>query len=139
MTLIKDTINHFIFHCTYEKNLSSKTIKAYTIDLTQFLSFKKFNLLHIQDINKYHLKEYLQYLYERQLKEKSIKRRSIDNIAIERFFRTFKYENIYISDYQSIKELKTGILNYIYFYNHNRFHSTLNYQKSMNVYKKSDF
>jgi len=31
--------------------------------------------------------------------------RSIDNIVIERFFRTLKHGNIYISDYQSIKEL----------------------------------
>ncbi|RXJ75186.1 IS3 family transposase [Arcobacter sp. F155] len=60
--------------------------------------------------------------------------RSIDNIAIERFFRTLKYENIYITDYQSIKELKVGISNYIHFYNYNRFHSALGYDKPMNVY-----
>ena len=62
------------------------------------------------------------------------KGRSIDNIAIERFFRTLKYENIYITDYQSIKELKEGIKKYINFYNFNRFHSALDYKKPMNVY-----
>ena len=93
MTLIKDTINHFIFHCTYEKNLSSKTIKAYTIDLTQFLSFKDFNALHIQDINKYHLKEYLQYLYERQLKEKSIKRKFA---TLKALFTYLEFEEIIV-------------------------------------------
>jgi putative transposase len=62
------------------------------------------------------------------------KGRSIDNIAIERFFRTLKYENIYITDYQSIKELKEGIGKYINFYNFNRFHSALDYKKPMNVY-----
>lgn len=62
------------------------------------------------------------------------KGRSIDNIAIERFFRTLKYENIYISDYQSVKELKQGVRDYMNFYNFNRFHSALNYQKPMNVY-----
>ena len=62
------------------------------------------------------------------------KGRSIDNIAIERFFRTLKYENIYITDYQSIKELKADISKYIDFYNFNRFHSSLGYQKPMNVY-----
>ncbi len=36
------------------------------------------------------------------------KGRSIDNIAIERFFRTLKYDDIYINDYRSIKELRTG-------------------------------
>ena len=62
------------------------------------------------------------------------KGRSIDNITIERFFRTLKYENIYITDYQSIKELKEGISNYIHFYNYNRFHSAIGYAKPMNVY-----
>ena len=62
------------------------------------------------------------------------KGKSIDNIAIERFFRTLKYGNIYISDYKSISELKEGVKSYIHKYNFNRFHSALNYQKPMNVY-----
>jgi putative transposase len=65
------------------------------------------------------------------------KGRSIDNIMIERFFRTLKHNNIYISDYQSIKELKEGIKDYIHKYNFRRFHSSLNYQKPMNVYLES--
>ena len=44
------------------------------------------------------------------------KGRSIDNIIIERFFRTLKQSNIYISDYQTIKELKEGIKTFIHKY-----------------------
>jgi len=62
------------------------------------------------------------------------KGRTIDNIIIERFFRTLKQSEIYITDYQTIKELKEGINAYIHKYNFNRFHSSLNYQKPMNVY-----
>jgi putative transposase len=62
------------------------------------------------------------------------KGRSIDNIAIERFFRTLKHGNIYINDYQTIKELKEGVKNYIYKYNFKRFHSSIDYRKPMNVY-----
>lgn len=62
------------------------------------------------------------------------KARSIHNIAIERFFRTLKYSNIYISSYESIKELKEGVKNWIYKYNFKRFHSSIKYQKPMNVY-----
>ncbi len=40
MTTIQQAIDEFIFHCQYEKNLSSKTIKAYTIDLKQFLDLE---------------------------------------------------------------------------------------------------
>ncbi len=64
------------------------------------------------------------------------KGRSIDNIAIERFFRTLKYDDIYINDYRSIKELRTGINRFMDFYNFKRFHSALNYKKPMEVYKK---
>jgi len=60
--------------------------------------------------------------------------RSIDNIVIERFFRTLKHGNIYISDYQSIKELKEGVKAYMYKYNFKRFHSAIGYQKPMNMY-----
>jgi putative transposase len=62
------------------------------------------------------------------------KGRSIDNIAIERFFRTLKYDEIYINDYQSVSELRNGIARYMHFYNFNRFHSALGYRKPMNVY-----
>ncbi len=62
------------------------------------------------------------------------KGRSIDNIAIERFFRTLKHSNIYINDYRTIKELKEGIKNYIHKYNFKRFHSSIEYRKPMNVY-----
>ena len=62
------------------------------------------------------------------------KGRTIDNIIIERFFRTLKQNNIYISDYQTIKELKEGIKAFIHKYNFKRFHSSLSYQKPMNIY-----
>ena len=45
-----------------------------------------------------------------------------------------KYGNIYISDYQSIKELKEGVKAYIHKYNFKRFHSSIGYQKPMNMY-----
>jgi len=63
------------------------------------------------------------------------KGRSIDNIAIERFFRTLKYEEIYLKEYQNIKELKAGIKRFITFYNYNRLHASLDYGKPMNVYQ----
>ena len=62
------------------------------------------------------------------------KGRSIDNIVIERFFRTLKYNCIFINDFKNIKELKEGIGNYMNKYNYQRFHSSIGYQKPMNVY-----
>ena len=62
------------------------------------------------------------------------KGRATDNIAIERFWRSAKYENIYIQEYKSIRELKNGVNEYIEFYNFRRFHQTLNYKKPMDIY-----
>ena len=65
------------------------------------------------------------------------KGRATDNIAIERFWRSAKQENIYLNEYTSIKDLRAGMREYIRFYNHERFHQTLNYQKPMEVYQQS--
>ena len=84
--------------------------------------------------------QYTSHMHINILKEYNIlismngKARSIHNIAIERFFRTLKYTNIYISDYQTIKELKEGVKNWMHKYNFKRFHSSINYKKPMNVY-----
>ena len=65
------------------------------------------------------------------------KGRATDNIVIERFWRSVKYEDIYLHEYKSISELKAGVREYVEFYNHRRFHRTLDYQKPMNVYLNS--
>ena len=57
------------------------------------------------------------------------KGRSIDNIAIERFFRTLKYDEIYLNGYKDVRELKRGVARFIEFYNCRRFHSSLGYKK----------
>jgi putative transposase len=84
--------------------------------------------------------QYTSYEHTNLLKKYDIKismngkGRSIDNIVIERFFRTLKHGNIYINDYISIKDLKEGVKNYMYKYNFKRFHSSIKYQKPMKFY-----
>ena len=55
------------------------------------------------------------------------KGRFIDNIFTERLWRSLKYEEVYIKDYQNVREAKDGIGNYIEFYNHDRPHQSLDY------------
>ncbi|MCL4533336.1 MAG: IS3 family transposase [Deltaproteobacteria bacterium] len=64
------------------------------------------------------------------------KGRAIDNIFIERFWRTIKYENIYPSSYETLKDAMTGIEKYIHKYNNGRLHSALNYSMPMKVYRQ---
>jgi putative transposase len=65
------------------------------------------------------------------------KGRATGNICIERFWRSAKVERIYLNTYQSIGELTTDVDDYIEFYNHRRFHQTLDYKKPIYVYQES--
>lgn len=62
------------------------------------------------------------------------KGRSIDNICIERFWRTIKYEEIYLNDYKSMSELRYSIDNYILKYNSRRLHSAIGNKTPNEVY-----
>ena len=62
------------------------------------------------------------------------KGRCLDNIYIERFWRSFKQEEFYLNDYESVKELKRAIHEYVEFYNHKRWHQSLDYKAPAEVY-----
>ncbi len=62
--------------------------------------------------------------------------RALDNIFVERLWRTVKYENIYMNDYQTVTELRHGLEKYFDFYNQARLHQSLNYQTPAEVYFK---
>ena len=69
--------------------------------------------------------------WTRRLKELGIiismdgKRRWIDNVMIERFWRNIKYEDIYLNCYENGRELEQGIKTYIIHYNFERPHQSL--------------
>jgi putative transposase len=54
--------------------------------------------------------------------------RALDNVFVERLWRSVKYEDVYIKDYGSVAELEIGLTEYFQFYNHHRPHQSLNYQ-----------
>jgi len=64
------------------------------------------------------------------------KGRALDNIFIERFWRSIKYEDILIKDYTTMEELEKGINNYINFYNYEREHQSLDYKTPAEIYFK---
>lgn len=53
--------------------------------------------------------------------------RCLDNIFVERLWRTVKQENIYLNNYQNVLETKNGLNDYFLFYNNRRRHQSLNY------------
>lgn len=62
------------------------------------------------------------------------KGRALDNIFIERLWRSLKYEAIYLNDYQSATEAKTHIKHYWEHYNFERHHQHLGYKKPAEIY-----
>lgn len=64
------------------------------------------------------------------------KGRALDNIFVERLWRSLKYEDIYLKDYASVKEARQGIEKYFRFYNNERLHQSLEYQCPRDVFFK---
>ena len=62
------------------------------------------------------------------------KGRSLDNVYIERFWRTIKYEDVYIKGYENVAECKKGVGAFIYNYNNVRLHSSLDNKTPSSVY-----
>jgi putative transposase len=61
------------------------------------------------------------------------KGRALDNIPIERFWRTVKYEEVYLKTYENVKEAKASLDAYIQWYNHSRRHSGINQHRPHEV------
>lgn len=65
------------------------------------------------------------------------KGRATDNICIERFWRSIKYEEIYLNEYKNMKVLNREIEKYMNDYNKRRLHSAIDYQTPDEVYYQS--
>jgi putative transposase len=61
--------------------------------------------------------------------------RALDNVFVERLWRTVKYEDIYIRCYEAVLELQRGLARYFAFYNQERLHQSLGYETPAVVYR----
>jgi putative transposase len=64
------------------------------------------------------------------------KGRALDNIFVERLWRSVKYEEVYLKDYRDVEEAIKGLENYFGFYNSERLHQSLNYKTPESVYRQ---
>ena len=62
------------------------------------------------------------------------KGRALDNIFTERLWRTVKYEEVYLHDYEDPRAARKGLSGYFDFYNQERLHQSLNYRTPAEVY-----
>lgn len=61
--------------------------------------------------------------------------RAFDNIFIERLWRSVKYEEIYLKEYESVRDTYRGIEKYFAFYNHERPHQSLKYRTPFEMHQ----
>lgn len=66
------------------------------------------------------------------------KGRAMDNIMIERLWRTLKYEEVYIKDYETVEDLVSALRSYFDFYNNERPHSTFDGKTPAEIYNASN-
>jgi len=60
--------------------------------------------------------------------------RALDNIFVERLWRTVKYEYVYLQDIQTVQEAWLGLRDFFLFYNNERFHQSLDYRTPAQIY-----
>src|SRR5947209_11539019 len=65
------------------------------------------------------------------------KGRCMDNIFVERLWRSLKYEEVYLNAYASVAEARTGIGAWLDFYNEERQHQSLGYRTPRQIYEES--
>jgi len=60
--------------------------------------------------------------------------RALDNIFVERLWRSVKYENVYLKGYETVPETQDGLTDYFDFYNNDRYHQSLAYRRPRDVH-----
>ena len=63
--------------------------------------------------------------------------RALDNVFVERLWRSVKYEEVYLKDYGSVLDARAQLGRYFRFYNHERPHQSLGYRTPAAVYAEA--
>lgn len=61
--------------------------------------------------------------------------RALDNLFVERLWRSVKYEDVYLKGYAGVPDLRLGLADYFAFFNAERFHQSLDYLTPDEVYR----
>jgi putative transposase len=62
--------------------------------------------------------------------------RYLDNIFVERLWRTVKYEDVYLKRYETVRQVKEGLGQYFQLYNQRRLHQSLGYKTPADIFYK---
>ena len=147
ITYIK--VNGAFVYLTAILDLFSRKVLAWTLSNTLDVQFclaalnEAFTLYGTPEIfntdqgSQYTSDKHIQALLDKGVKVSMDGRgRATDNALVERLWRTVKYEDIFIRDYSSVKELRSGLNKFFRYYNAERIHQSLDYATPDEVYYK---
>ena len=145
ITYIK--VNGAFVYLTAILDLFSRKVLAWTLSNTLDVQFcltalnEAFSLHGTPEIfntdqgSQYTSDKHVQALLDKGVKvSMDGKGRATDNAQVERLWRTVKYEDIFIRDYSSVKELRLGLNKFFRYYNTKRIHQALDYATPDEVY-----
>jgi putative transposase len=103
--------------------------------LKEALSFGKPQIFNTDQGSQFTSTEFTKILQDASVQiSMDGKGRAFDNIFSERLWRTVKYEEVYLRDYQSVNEARYYLGRYFEFYNNERLHEALSYRSPAEVY-----
>lgn len=98
--------------------------------------YGKPDIFNTGQVSEFTASEFLKILIDNEIKiSMDGKGRALDNIFVERLWRSVKYEYIYLSNPNTGKELYSGLENYFRTYIGERLHQSLDYQTPESVYR----
>lgn len=132
LTAVMDWYSRYVLSWTLSNTLDTSFC---TDALEQSLAISTPEIFNTDQGTQYTSQTFTQILLDKGIRISMDGRgRALDNIFVERLWRTVKYENIYMNDYQSVPELRFGLNHYFQFYNQQRLHQSLDYQTPAEVY-----
>jgi putative transposase len=126
LTAIIDWHSRLIVGWELDDTLSTNMVKN---ALEKAFTVAKPVILNSDQGSQFTSNEYIKYVEGNKIKiSMDGKSRWADNIMIERWFRTLKYDEVYLKDYENIKDARKQIREFIHNYNFIKLHSALDYQ-----------
>jgi len=116
--------------------LSNTLENTFCVDvLEEALNISKPEIFNTDQGSQYTAANFLKPLQENHIQISMDSRgRALDNIFVERLWRTVKYEEVYLKDYQSMKDAQSSLKQYFKFYNTERIHQALQYKTPESIY-----
>lgn len=126
LTAIIDWYSRLIVGWELDDTLSTNMVKN---ALEKAFAVAKPEILNSDQGSQFTSHNYINYVEGNKVKiSMDGKSRWADNIMIERWFRTLKYDEVYLKDYTNIKDARKQIGEFIHKYNFEKLHSALGYQ-----------